>query len=68
MVVKELGPKLDWVSGIAGRSWLIPERDSRGGAGDSLGKRDRAAEHTGTNQEAIRVDGVGINTGPLAMH
>ncbi|KAH7634714.1 hypothetical protein B0T09DRAFT_362130, partial [Sordaria sp. MPI-SDFR-AT-0083] len=54
MVVKELGPKLDWVSGIAGRSWLIPERDSRGGAGDSLGKRDRAAEHTETNQEAIR--------------
>ena len=47
MVSGELEPKLDWVSGLAGRSWLIPERDWRGGwglAGDSLGNGSRAAE------------------------
>lgn len=67
MVSGELEPKLDWVSGLAGRSWLIPERDWRGGwglAGDSLGNGYRAAEQTETNQEAIVADGVGINTDP----
>lgn len=67
MVSGELEPKLDWVSGLAGRSWLIPERDWRGGwglAGDSLGNGYRAAEQTETNQGAIMADGVGINADP----